>query len=232
MTIRGLAAKILGASVRRASPSMQEWGKAMLAEMEHVEGDWAALFWALGGARSLLWAWNSPMKSLADVPGKLQRFEKTIWKRTVFGSLLMFGMSIWIGSLIFTLPNLLARVGAYLLMVAIIYGAWQLYSKRLRRVSTAEGSDALVEGFRGELARQRDFHQGFYFWSRLFAMFPGYFLLCSGIAAAYPGAGGEMHRDEVYFLILAVAAVFVQRRDARKYQRQIDELDVLRKELP
>ena len=33
MTIRGLASRILSAAVRRASPSMQEWGNAMLAEI-------------------------------------------------------------------------------------------------------------------------------------------------------------------------------------------------------
>lgn len=52
MTIRGLSAKILGAAVRRAYSSMQEWGNAMPAEMEYVEGEWAAVVWALGGAAS------------------------------------------------------------------------------------------------------------------------------------------------------------------------------------
>lgn len=53
MRIRRLASAILTTSVRWASPSGLEWGNAMLREMDFVEGDWAALFWALGSATAL-----------------------------------------------------------------------------------------------------------------------------------------------------------------------------------
>jgi hypothetical protein len=53
MTIRRLASAILAAAVRWASPAVREWGNAMLREMDLVEGDWAALFWALGSATAL-----------------------------------------------------------------------------------------------------------------------------------------------------------------------------------
>jgi hypothetical protein len=54
MAIRRLASAILTTSVRRVSPGVREWGNAMLREMDFVEGDWAALFWALGSATALL----------------------------------------------------------------------------------------------------------------------------------------------------------------------------------
>jgi hypothetical protein len=53
MAIRRLASAILTTSVRWASPGVREWGSAMLREMDFVEGDWAALFWALGSATAL-----------------------------------------------------------------------------------------------------------------------------------------------------------------------------------
>jgi len=53
MAIRRLASAILTASVRWAPPGVREWGNAMLREMDFVEGDWAALFWAFGSATAL-----------------------------------------------------------------------------------------------------------------------------------------------------------------------------------
>ena len=53
MTIRRLASAILTTAVRWASPGAREWGNAMLRELDFVEGDWAALFWALGSATAV-----------------------------------------------------------------------------------------------------------------------------------------------------------------------------------
>ena len=232
MTIRGLAAKILGASVRRASPSMQEWGKAMLAEMEHVEGDWAALFWAFGGARSLLWAWNSPIKSLADVPGKLQRFEKKVRKRTILGLAGGIGLIAYFAYFVLVFSNQVARVGAALTIGALIFMMHQLYRHRLGRGSTNDSTPDLIGRFRIELSRQRDFHRGVDLWSRLVILLPPYLLFCVGMGMEWPLAANVTYGIEICATLFAVAAVPLNLREARKYQRQIDELDVLRKELP
>lgn len=53
MTIRRLASAILTTSVRWASHEVREWGNAMLRELDLVEGNWAALLWALGSATVL-----------------------------------------------------------------------------------------------------------------------------------------------------------------------------------
>ena len=47
--VRALASRLLRAAVSIAPPRAAEWGRAILAELDHVEGDWAALAWALGG---------------------------------------------------------------------------------------------------------------------------------------------------------------------------------------
>ena len=49
-----LAALILRASIRLAPKDAREWGNAALGELYHVEGNWAAVAWAVGGASVLL----------------------------------------------------------------------------------------------------------------------------------------------------------------------------------
>jgi hypothetical protein len=51
---RTLAAKLLRAVVRLAPAESRDWAAAMLRELDFIEGDWAALFWALGSATAIL----------------------------------------------------------------------------------------------------------------------------------------------------------------------------------
>jgi hypothetical protein len=53
-TPRRLAAKLLRAVLRLAPEESREWASAMLRELEFIEGDWAALFWALGSTTAIL----------------------------------------------------------------------------------------------------------------------------------------------------------------------------------
>ncbi len=52
--LRRLAARVLNSAVRRSSADSQCWGNAMLGELDCVEGDWAALRWALGSTTAVL----------------------------------------------------------------------------------------------------------------------------------------------------------------------------------
>jgi hypothetical protein len=51
--LRQVATAVLQSAIRIAPPDMREWGQAMQGELVHVEGPWAALMWALGGASIL-----------------------------------------------------------------------------------------------------------------------------------------------------------------------------------
>jgi hypothetical protein len=51
---RRLAEKLLGAVLRLAPEESREWASAMLRELDFIQGDWAALFWALGSATAIL----------------------------------------------------------------------------------------------------------------------------------------------------------------------------------
>ena len=49
--LRHAATVLLETAIRIAPPDTREWGEAMCGELSYVEGPWAALMWAFGGAR-------------------------------------------------------------------------------------------------------------------------------------------------------------------------------------
>ena len=76
----------------------------------------------------------------------------------------------------------------------------------------------------------RDFHRGFWLWSRMVALLPGYLMFCFG--AAMVGAFAAR------FIAVSILAVFLMlsflgaagnQKVAQRYQRRIDELDRLEK---
>jgi hypothetical protein len=72
--IRKLALQILNVAVRHAAPAAQDWGTAMLRELDFVEGDLDALFWALGSATVLFKHLEVPM----SVPSMFERFRTAL----------------------------------------------------------------------------------------------------------------------------------------------------------
>jgi hypothetical protein len=51
---RKLAGALLRGMVRLAPQESRDWATAMLRELGFIEGEWAALFWALGSATAIL----------------------------------------------------------------------------------------------------------------------------------------------------------------------------------
>jgi hypothetical protein len=61
---RKIATGLLRAVLRYSSAESQEWASAMLRELDFIESDWAALFWALGSTTAIfkhsgrrIWVW-------------------------------------------------------------------------------------------------------------------------------------------------------------------------------
>jgi hypothetical protein len=69
-TPRNLGAQLLRAALRLAPEESREWALAMIRELEFIENDWAALFWAMGSAAAILRhavnGWRSCMKHKAE----------------------------------------------------------------------------------------------------------------------------------------------------------------------
>jgi len=51
--VRRLANALLRAVLRHAAADSQEWAGAMLRELDFIENDWVALFWALGSITAI-----------------------------------------------------------------------------------------------------------------------------------------------------------------------------------
>jgi hypothetical protein len=51
--LRRLAAGLLRVVLRHSSGDTEDWVKAMLRELDFIEDDWAALFWAMGSTTAI-----------------------------------------------------------------------------------------------------------------------------------------------------------------------------------
>ncbi len=82
--IRRLAVRLLRAVLRHASAGNQEWANAMLRELDFIENDWAALFWALGSATAIFRHSGRGLKAwFGNKPGRREERMNNIGKRAV-----------------------------------------------------------------------------------------------------------------------------------------------------
>jgi len=131
------------------------------------------------------------MTNLSDVFARTQALMKKIRRRTLKGYAVCFVMIVSFGWFVFIFPNPLQRVGSGLTLVATLYVAYQLYERRNRKLPSETQPSACTAFYRTELERQRDFHRGPSFWSRLVIGVLGYLLFCVGFAMAQPNSHGD-----------------------------------------
>jgi hypothetical protein len=222
--LRRLAMKVSCGVVRLAPPEAREWARATAREIEFIEGDWAALRWALGGLRILWQPSEHRLASLADVPQAARQFAKEIRKRTVIGCAACIYLTFWLIRTVQATSNPVQGLGSYLSIVAMLYMVAQLMVRRGSR-SLTEKLPTSPSAYRAELKRQRDFHQGMWLWSRIVLLVPGYMLFCWGQAMAKPASAKRLAITAAVFLALCVLGIPNNRIVARRYQRRIDELD-------
>lgn len=126
----------------------------------------------------------------------------------------------------------LARAGIVLTCLGLGTLALQLIrhsdaNRDLRRRMCELGGRSSLEFHRWQIARQRDFHRGWQLYSRLLILTPGGLLFFAGFAFEHPEVARTIHLEAAVFVLLALAAVPVNLRLARRYQDQLDELDRL-----
>jgi hypothetical protein len=84
---RRVAIALLCLGIRMAPPELADWGQAMLNEMHHVEGNWSALLWSLGGtgvlAKHALLALIFPSRPAIASSGELFAREGPMQKMTL-----------------------------------------------------------------------------------------------------------------------------------------------------
>ena len=131
--------------------------------------------------------------------------------------------------------NPLARAGALLTAIGTGLLAWQLQSNRhttgaaLAR-SVSAGELPTLAFHRDQLCQLRDFHRGWPFWTRLVILVLGGLMFSAGFAGAHPEVAATMRLEALGLILLAVAAVWLNLRLARGYQRQLDKVNQVGKD--
>ena len=230
MNIRRLGLSILRAAVRRAAPGLQEWGDAMLNEVDAIEGEWTAFRWALGSAAVLYRGCEVPINDACEIPRRLEHLQETTRRRQRAGYLVSLFV---IGGFVhnFTVsPTIPERIGCVLTILAGGILTLQLYvnARRRRAAAPANASSTVADRYKAVLQHVRDFHRGTWFWSRLIALLPGPILFMYEFHRAHP--------EQIFlpvliaFLVFGILAVPLNLNLSRKFQREIDRLDDLRKQ--
>jgi hypothetical protein len=227
-TLRRLAVTTIEAVTQLASPVTQEWAQAVRRELDFIESDWDALFWALGSTRILFRRQAFRLADLSDVPGASQALRRKIQLRTFAGSAVVLTEAALFAWFSFANPHAIQRCGSALTVVAMLFWAYQLFSRRPRAVPSELSACAM--SYMIELERQRDFFRGPWLWARLIIVIPGIALFCYGGIIADPAAKSFHLRLAVMFIAVLLVAIPNSLRMSRTFQRQLEDLQaVLRK---
>lgn len=225
--VRQVAVRILRTVFRLASPPTQNWAKAMLAELDSVGNDWEAFFWALGSVRILFVRQTIHPKGLSDIPAAAKVLADRMKQRTRLGSVSVSGMALFFGRAFLQASDAYERIGYALIIAAMLYMLVQLIAGRPRRIADNADLHAQTALYRSELGRERDFHGGYWFWSRWGIMMPGFILLCVGSMIAQPSTTHTQIILLALFLVLSALSIPNNLVRARSYARQLRDLDRL-----
>lgn len=161
-----------------------------------------------------------------EIHMKIEQLDRASQQKTrggylVCGFLILF-FSLW--AIVEHDP--LMRAGALLTIAAVLFLGVQLQRNRVRKPDSArDAAVPSVDHLRAELARQRDFHRGRPFWSRLLFLTSAGLFFSFGFARAHPEVVGIIRWEALAIVLLMIAAVPLNLGLSRRYQRQIDELD-------
>jgi hypothetical protein len=117
--------------------------------------------------------------------------------------------------------DLLMRLGCAASMIAVAFLGYQV-----NRAKPAEAiASPTIDHLRNELQRQIDFHRGKQFWSRMLLLAPAGLFFFFAFARAHPEVIAMIRFEIAAFIVFTIAAIPLNLRLAKKYQRQIDDLD-------
>ena len=121
--------------------------------------------------------------------------------------------------------DLLMRLGAAATVIAMAFLGAQAYRNRSKIVPASTMAAPSIEHLRSELQRQADYHRGKRFWSRMLLLAPAALLFLFAFARAHPEVIAMIRFEIATFVVFMIAAIPLNLSLAKKYQRQIEELD-------
>lgn len=155
----------------------------------------------------------------------LHNLESRVRARTRGGYLVCAFLIVTFWTWMYFEHDMLMRVGAAANIVALAFLALQVHRNRFGTGDAPQMTLPSLEHLRSELQRQLDFHRGKRLWSRLLLLAPAGFLFFVAFARAHPEVIRIIRFEIVSFVLLTLAAIPLNLRMAKKYQRQIEELD-------
>jgi hypothetical protein len=172
--------------------------------------------------------------TLEHVRAKANAFQKKIRRRNLVEYLAMPVVVLGFSPLLFATHSWMMQLGGALIILATGYIGWQLHRRASARAAPESGA-ALVDFHRGELVRQQKAVRSAGSWY-LAPLIPGMVMMTLGRWFQSPAAGRTTETDHVIIVLcsiivaLAFLAVWlVNRLGAHRLQKEIDELDALRR---
>jgi hypothetical protein len=160
-----------------------------------------------------------------EIQMNIQRLETRLQQRTRGGYLVAGFLIVAFAAWLVVDTNPILRAGAAAVIIAVAYLGYQVHRNRFRQAPAPAVAVSSIDHLRTELERQRDFHRGKTFWSRMLLLGPAGLLFFYGFATAHPEVIRIIRLEIASFIVFVIAAIPLNLWMARKYQRQIDELD-------
>lgn len=161
---------------------------------------------------------------------KIRQLNRKLWLRDWIASAACLVVLVSFSVFLFIFRTPVERVGSSLTLIGVGYLALQLWLNRYgRRASdrgaASSGNTASAAFYRTELARQRNFHRGAWFWSRLAVFSPGPLVFMIGSALVHPHLARFFYAEAVAFVLLGALAIPLNLRMSRCYELLIRALD-------
>jgi hypothetical protein len=178
---------------------------------------------------------EQPSAPFVMTPAELRVRMKRLGRQLLIRDVTVYGVCLLeiavFAYMLIVFPQLMVRVGSLLVILGMAFLIAQIWlDRRGRKLAHADaaglGTTDSIKFYRGELARQREFHRGIWLWSRLVALFPGLlvFGLAAGVALPYP-ANFAGHVVVGVAALLCPLAIRLNLTRSRNYQCRINALD-------
>jgi hypothetical protein len=170
-----------------------------------------------------------------EIQRKFSRLQKKLRLRMFSAYAICLVEAVWfVGWLIFTNPPAAVRISFLLIIFGLNFLAVQIWldSRERRRIldeANTSQQSTCAEFYRAELVRQRNFHRGPWFWSRLAALLPGLLTISIWEVVAFPGRKPQVFGERMLAAIVVITIIGFWRNHqaSRKYQRQIEAVDAI-----
>ena len=168
--------------------------------------------------------------SLVEVRAGADKFYRKVRRRNLIEYAACVFVVVAFGSYVFTLPQILQKIGSAWIVLATFYVAWQLHRRGSAVSPETAGQMPIYEFVRAQLVRQRDALRSIFWWYIL-PFLPGLAMILVGNGLAVPAGKGPPIWARWLWLAVMIA-VFVgvwglNQWGARKLQRRISEIDAL-----